>query len=102
MTPLPNIQDAVKSLGDEVLFSKFDIQEGYNNIQLVPEDRQKVAFKTHIGLFKPTVMVFGLQGTPETFSRMIMVDITPMYRESPWTISNIIWMTVSFPPLKGN
>jgi hypothetical protein len=23
--PLPNIQDAVKSLGDKVLFSKFDI-----------------------------------------------------------------------------
>jgi hypothetical protein len=37
-TPLPNIQDAVESLGDKVLFSKFDIQEGYNNIQLVPED----------------------------------------------------------------
>jgi hypothetical protein len=38
MTPLPSIQDAVESLGDKVLFSKFDIREGYNNIQLVPED----------------------------------------------------------------
>jgi hypothetical protein len=37
-TPLPSIQDAVESLGDKVLFSKFDIREGYNNIQLVPED----------------------------------------------------------------
>jgi hypothetical protein len=59
-TPLPNIQDAVESLGDKVLFSKFDIWEGYNNIQLVPEDQWKVAFKTHIGLFQPTVIVFGL------------------------------------------
>jgi Reverse transcriptase (RNA-dependent DNA polymerase) len=82
-TPLPNIQDAVESLGDNVLFSKFDIWEGYNNIQLVPEDRWKAAFKTHIGLFQPTVMVFGLQGTPGTFSRMIMVDVAPMYREFP-------------------
>ena len=59
-TPLPSIQDAVKSLGDKILFSKFDIQEGYNNIQLVPKDRWKATFKTHIGLFEPTVMVFGL------------------------------------------
>jgi hypothetical protein len=66
-----------------VLFSKFDIREGYNNIQLVPEDRWKAAFKTHIGLFQPTVMVFGLQGTPGTFSRMIAVDIAPMYWEFP-------------------
>jgi Reverse transcriptase (RNA-dependent DNA polymerase) len=82
-TPLPNIQDAVESLGDKVLFLKFDIQEGYNNIQLVPEDWWKVAFKTHIGLFQPMVMVFGLQGTPRTFLQMIMMDIAPMYREFP-------------------
>jgi hypothetical protein len=82
-TPLPSIQDAVESLGDKVLFSKFDIREGYNNIQLVPEDRWKAAFKTHIGLFEPTVMVFGLQGAPGTFSRMIAVDVAPMYREFP-------------------
>jgi len=37
-TPLPSIQDAVESLGDKVLFSKYDIHEGYNNIQIVPED----------------------------------------------------------------
>jgi Reverse transcriptase (RNA-dependent DNA polymerase) len=82
-TPLPSIQDAVESLGDKILFSKFDIREGYNNIQLIPEDRWKAAFKTHIGLFEPTVMVFGLQGAPGTFSRMIAVDVAPMYHEFP-------------------
>jgi hypothetical protein len=74
-TPLHSIQDTIKSLGDKVLFSKFDIQEGYNNIQLIPEDQWKAAFKMHIGLFKPTVMMFRLQGEPETFSRMIAVDV---------------------------
>jgi hypothetical protein len=73
----------VESLGDKVLFSKFDIREGYNNIQLVPEDQWKAAFKTHIGLFQPMVMVFRLQGAPGTFSRMIVMDVAPMYREFP-------------------
>jgi hypothetical protein len=34
-----------------------------------------------MGLFKPNVMLFGLQGAPGTFSWMIAVDVTPMYQE---------------------
>jgi len=59
-TPLPSIQDVVESLGDKVLFSKYNIREGYNNIQIVPEDRWKAAFKMHMGLFEPNIMLFGL------------------------------------------
>src|SRR6267142_875155 len=33
--------------------------------------------------FEPNVMLFGLQGAPGTFSRMIVVDMAPMYREFP-------------------
>jgi hypothetical protein len=47
VTPLPDIKQAIEGLGDKVLFSKFDVREGYNNIQIVPEDRWKTAFKTH-------------------------------------------------------
>jgi hypothetical protein len=65
------------------LFSKYNIREGYNNIQIVPEDRWKAAFKTSDRLFEPNVMLFGLQGAPGTFSQMIAVDIMPMYHEFP-------------------
>jgi hypothetical protein len=37
----------------------------------------------HIGLFEPTVMMFGLQGAPGTFLRMITVNVTPMYCKFP-------------------
>jgi hypothetical protein len=82
-TPLPSIQEAIEGLGDKVLFSKYDIREGYNNIQIVPKDRWKAAFKTPMGLYEPNVMLFRLQGTPGTFSRMIAVDVGPMYKEFP-------------------
>jgi hypothetical protein len=82
-TPLLNIQEAIKGLSNKVLFSKYDIWKGYNNIQIVPEDRWKAAFKTPDGLFEPNVMLFGLQGAPRTFSCMIAVDIAPMYHEFP-------------------
>ena len=80
-TPLPSIQEAIKGLGDKILFSKYNIWEGYNNIQIVPKDCWKAAFKTHMGLFEPNIMLFSLQGAPGTFSWMIAVDMAPMYRE---------------------
>lgn len=59
-TPLPSIQKAIEGLGDKTLFSKYDIREGYNNIQIILEDRWKATFKTHMGLFEPNIMLFGL------------------------------------------
>jgi len=83
VTPLPSIHEAIEGLGNKMLFSKYDIREGYNNIQIVPEDRWKAAFKTHMRLFEPKVMLFGLQGVPGPFSQMIAVDVAPMYRKFP-------------------
>jgi hypothetical protein len=68
VTPLPDIRQAIEGLGDKVLFSKFDVREGYNNIQIVLEDQWKTAFKTHRGLFEFNVMPFGLCNAPGTFS----------------------------------
>jgi hypothetical protein len=68
VTPLLDIKQAIEGLRDKILFSKFDIREGYNNIQIVPEDRWKTAFKTHHSLFEFNVMPFGLCNTPGTFS----------------------------------
>jgi Reverse transcriptase (RNA-dependent DNA polymerase) len=83
VTPLPDIKQAIEGLRDKILFSKFDIREGYNNIQIVPEDRWKTAFKTHRGLFKFNVMPFGLCNAPGTFSRGLGNDVQPMYKEFP-------------------
>jgi RNase H-like domain found in reverse transcriptase/Reverse transcriptase (RNA-dependent DNA polymerase) len=83
VTPLPDIKQAIKGLGDKVLFSKFDVREGYNNTQIIPEDCWKTAFKTHCGLFKFNIMLFGLCNTPGTFSQGLGNGIQPMYKEFP-------------------
>jgi reverse transcriptase-like protein len=53
------------------LFSKFDVQWGYNNIHIKKGDEWKATFKTSEGLFKPTVMFFGLTNSPATFQMMM-------------------------------
>ena len=56
---------------DFTLFTKFNIQWGYNNIWLRKEDQWKAAFITPLGLYKPTVMFFGFSNAPPTFQAFI-------------------------------
>ena len=51
--------------------TKVDIQWGYNNIHIKKGDEHKAAFITNQGLFKPTVMFFGLTNSPATFQTMM-------------------------------
>ena len=53
------------------LFTKLDIQWGYNNIRIRDGNQWKAAFKTNRGLFKPMVMFFGLTNAPATFQSMM-------------------------------
>ena len=48
-----------------------NIHWGYNTIQIVEEDQHKAAFITNQGLFKPTVMFFGLTNSPAIFQAMM-------------------------------
>ena len=54
--PLPLISDLIDKVKNATTFTKFDIQWGYNNIQIKDRDQWKAAFITHKGLFEPTVM----------------------------------------------
>ena len=52
-------------------FTKLDVRWGYNNIQIRKGDKWKVAFKTNKGLFKPTVMFFGMCNSLTMFQSMM-------------------------------
>jgi hypothetical protein len=48
-----------------------DVEWGYNEVLIKEEDRWKAAFITDEGLFKPTVMFFGLTNSLATFQTMM-------------------------------
>src|SRR6266851_2462817 len=52
-------------------FTGVDIEWGYNEVLIKPKDRWKVAFITNEGLYKLTVMFFGLTNSPATFQTMM-------------------------------
>ena len=69
--PLPLILELMDKLKGAKYFSKMDVRWGYNNIQIRRGDEWKAAFKTNKGLFKPTVMFFGICNSPATFQSMM-------------------------------
>ncbi len=69
--PLPFIPDLISQVQDAHIFTKFDVQWGYNNIRIKAGDEEKGAFKTKYGLFEPLVMFFGLTNSPSTFQTMM-------------------------------
>ena len=54
-----------------MVFSKLDVRWGYNNVRIKEGDESKAAFVTPLGLFKPTVMFFGLTNSSATFQAMM-------------------------------
>jgi hypothetical protein len=69
--PLPimsELQDRVRGMK---IFTKINLKNGYNLIQIKPGDEWKIAFKTHYGLYEYTIMPFVLSNTLATFQNMM-------------------------------
>ena len=68
---LPLITTLIQDLGGAMIYTKPDVRWGYNNVRIKAGDEHKAAFKTHRGLYEPTVMFFGLTNSPATFQAMM-------------------------------
>jgi hypothetical protein len=69
--PLPLILEIMDKLKGAKYFTKLDVRWGYNNVWIRKGDKWKAAFKMNKGLFKPTMMFFGMCNSPATFQAMM-------------------------------
>jgi hypothetical protein len=65
--PLPNMEHILQKVTGASRISMIDGFSGYNQISVVPEDREKMAFTTPRGTFMYAKMPFGLMNVGETF-----------------------------------
>jgi len=79
--PLPLITDLINNMGSKKVFTKMDLQWGFNNMRIKEGDEWKGAFTTHIGSFEPTVMFFGMTNSPATFQAMMNKILRDMINE---------------------
>ena len=83
--PLPLVPELVDKFQGATIFSKMDLQSGYNNVRIKDGDQWKAAFKCSRGLYEPTVMFFGLCNSPPTFQEM-MNDIFRDMIDEGWMV----------------
>ena len=69
--PLPLITDLIDNIGSKQVFTKIDLQWGFNNVRIKKGDKWKRAFMTYIGSFKPTVIFFRMTNSPATFQTIM-------------------------------
>lgn len=69
--PIPRIDEIFDRMGSAKYFTSLDLQMGYHQIGIAPEDVEKTAFVTRYGQFEWLVMPFGLCGAPSTFQSAV-------------------------------
>ncbi|QRW23575.1 Retrotransposable element Tf2 protein [Rhizoctonia solani] len=69
--PLPCPDDLMAQLHGAKVFTKLDLQWGYNNVHVKEGDKWKTAFRTKYGLYKSLVMTFGLTNAPALFQHFM-------------------------------
>ncbi len=74
MFPMPLVEDVIDQLGKSTWFTTLDLQSGFWQIRMAPEDMKKTALIAKTGLYDWTVMPFGLKNATSTFIRT-MVEV---------------------------
>lgn len=69
--PLPRMDDILDGLGRAKYFSVIDLHSGFHQIPLNEDSRPLTAFSTDFGMFQWTVVPFGINVAPASFSRMM-------------------------------
>ena len=70
--PLPFIDQVLDTLAGKKYFSFLDGISGYNQIQLAPEDQDKITCTSPWGTYAYRVLPFGLCNAPTTFQRAVL------------------------------
>ena len=67
----PTVNELVNDLNGAKVFSKLDLNQGYNQLELEPESRYITTFATHVGLKQFTRLSFGVCSAAEIFQEAI-------------------------------
>ena len=69
--PLPNIEDRLVDEGKNVLWTIFDLEDGFHQMPLTEESKKLTAFMTPWGVFEWEVLPMGLKTAPAAYQRMV-------------------------------
>jgi len=86
------IMDLIDTIGSKKVFTKMDLQQGFNNVRIKEGDEWKGVFTTHIGSFEPIVIFFGMTNMPAIFQAMMNEILRDMINKGKVTafVDNVL------------
>jgi hypothetical protein len=76
--PLPLMDELFDRTAGARFFSSIDLRNGFHQIAIPLEDREKTAFRTRFGHFEYTVLPMGLCNAPGTFMQLMNMTFADM------------------------
>ena len=80
--PLPLMDELFDRTHGANFFTSIDLRNGFHQIAIRPEDREKTAFRTRFGHFEYTVLPMGLCNAPGTFMQLMNQTFADMLDKS--------------------
>lgn len=68
----PSVQETFHRMANKSIFSKIDLEKGFYQITLFPENYKYTAFDTQFGKFEYTRTSFGLVNAPKIFQNVLV------------------------------
>ena len=75
--PLPKQEDILQALEGSQWLSTLDALAGFTQVEVEPKEREKLAFRTHRGLWQFVRMPFGYKNGPSIFQRIMQNVLAP-------------------------
>ena len=85
--PIPKVEDLLATLGGGEKFTKLDMIQAYQQLQLDDESKQYTTINTHKGLFQYTRLPYGISSAPGIFQR----NMENLLQNIPYVTGE--WMT---------
>ncbi|GJE92997.1 hypothetical protein PsYK624_091560 [Phanerochaete sordida] len=75
--PIPRQSEILAALSGAQVLSSLDALAGFTQLEFAADEKEKTAFRTHLGLFQFTRMPFGLMNGPSIFQRTMQTILAP-------------------------
>ncbi|XP_055615014.1 uncharacterized protein K02A2.6-like [Toxorhynchites rutilus septentrionalis] len=69
--PLPTIDELFSNMAGGQKFTKLDLAQAYLQMEVREQDREILTLNTHLGLYQPSRLMYGVASAPAIFQREI-------------------------------
>ena len=69
--PIPKLDDLLAALAGGIIYTKLDMSQAYQQIELDELSKKYVVINTHKGLFQYNRLPFGVSSAPAIFQRVM-------------------------------